>query len=268
MIDWDDAFDNSGYVPEADSLIEVWTESAAKFRDQMAKDGRCDLDVIYGTHQRMRYDLFYPDKVAIGTAIFVHGGYWHSRAKSDWSHFANGFLEMGWALAVLEYPLAPQFRLAEITDAIAKAVRKIAETSTGPLRLFGHSAGGHLVTRMTNRGVLSRPVTERIERVVAISGVFDLRPLLETQMNETLRISVDEARSESPVLAELSRLPITFWVGANERPEFLRQTRLAAETYEGKGLAANAVYHPGRNHFSVLLDLAEKDGLLLQEILR
>ena len=45
------------------------------------------------------------------------------------------------------YVLAPEARIAAITAMIAEAVAAAAAEVAGPVRLCGHSAGGHLVTR-------------------------------------------------------------------------------------------------------------------------
>ena len=86
------------------------------------------------------------------------------------------------------------------------------------------------------RGVLPEAVTRRLARVVSVSGVHDLRPLLNTGMNATLRLTEAEAAAESPALAEpLADVAFTAWVGAQERPEFLRQARLIEEAWAAKG---------------------------------
>ena len=264
MIDWDDAFDNSGYVPDAAEIGATWVADAAAFR----VDAVAEIDLSYGAGDREALDLFSPEAEPRGTVVFVHGGYWHSRAKSDWSHFAAGFLASGWAVAVLGYPLAPQVRVSQITACIADGVAHVAGRTAGPLRLVGHSAGGHLVSRMMCSGVLAADVVDRILRVVSVSGVHDLRPLVGTKMNDTLRLTEEEAVAESPSLALPCSVPVTFWVGAEERPEFLRQTRLIAESWGLRGADVSTVYDAGMNHFTVINGLTEPGSALVAEVLR
>lgn len=265
MVDWDDAFDNSGYVPNADEIGAAWVTEAAAFR---AAHWNSRLDHPYGAGDRESFDLFLPEGSPKGTVVFVHGGYWHMRAKSDWSHFSKGFLAAGWAVAIVGYPLAPAVRIAEITQSIATAVAEVAKTVDGPLRLVGHSAGGHLVSRMMCQGVLTDNLIARAQRVVSVSGVHDLRPLVGTRMNDTLGLTDIEAEAESPALLRPSNVPVTFWVGADERPEFLRQNRLAAEAWGLKGADVSAVYETGKNHFTVINGLADAHTALVAEVLR
>ena len=139
----------------------------------------------------------------------------------------------------------------------------------GPLLLSGHSAGGHLVTRMISAtSPLPEPVRARVRNTVSISGLHDLRPLMNTVMNATLRIDVAEAQTESPAL--LQPLPcarLTCWVGGSERPEFIRQSALLANIWIGLGAKTCAIEEPGRHHFNVIDGLADPSHPLVRTLL-
>ena len=269
MIDWDDAFDNTGHVAGAAVLPDRWAREAAAFRDEMAAGGRLRADLAYGTQARERLDLVLPAGQSAGLVVFVHGGYWRRFDKSSWTHLARGCAAAGWSVALPGYPLAPDARIAEITAAVARAVTVAAREVTGPIRLSGHSAGGHLVARMMCQGVLPAPIAARLARVVSISGVHDLGPLLATQMNKTLQLTPEEAASESPARRDpLGDVPFTAWVGTQERPEFLRQARFIEEAWARKGADVSAVYEPGHHHFSVIDGLARPDSALTRALLQ
>ena len=184
--------------------------------------------------------------------------------KSFWSHLAEGAVRRGWTFAVPSYPLAPEVRIRDITRTVARAIAYAAERVPGPIALAGHSAGGHLVARMACLdGPLSAAERERLVRVAPISGLFDLRPLMRTRMNRTLRLDEAEAVAESPALARpLPDLHLTAWVGADERPEFLRQSELIANVWTGVGAATKCVRLSGRHHFDVIGELTDLDSAL------
>lgn len=268
MIDWDDAFDNSGYVPGAADLPARWAQAAAQFRDVLVGQGRAELDIAYGGRTREQFDLFLPQTAAEGCVVFVHGGYWHKFDKSYWSHLAAGPLAHRWAVVMPSYPLAPSARLSQMTEAMTRAIGEIARSQSGPLILVGHSAGGHLMTRMMCRGVLADDVSARVRRVVTLSGVHHLDPLLATRMNETLQITANEAMSESPVhLDPIADIPLSIVVGDQERPEFLRQSRMLAERWSAKGVQVDTIFAPGQNHFNVIDGLGQPDSDLVSVIL-
>ncbi len=155
------------------------------------------------------------------------------------------------------YDLAPGMRIEQITALIAMAVAELARRFSGPIRLVGHSAGGHLVARMLSPGMLPDEVAKRIEKVVPISPVSDLAPLLRTSMNETLRLDEAEAARESPVHQPVPGVPVHVWVGAEERPVFLDQARGLAEAW-----ACPLTVEPGRHHFDVIEGLEGESPLL------
>ncbi len=268
-MDWDDAYDNRGHTPDWESYPPRWAEAAAAFRERMAGARRAQLDIAYGALSRERFDLFLPEGTAQGLVIFVHGGYWRSLAKSDWSHLAEGALARDWAVAMPGYTLCPAVRVTQITYQIGTAIGAAARQLGGPIRLVGHSAGGHLVARMVCEDApLSASVASRLGAVLSISGVHDLRPLLRTAINQDLQLDRAEARAESPaLLTPREDVPVTCWVGADERPEFRRQTALLANIWTGCGVQTRAVEEPGRHHFDVIDALADPDSPLLAALL-
>lgn len=258
--DWDDAYANGVNIPGGERWPEAWVQPAADFRTVTGK--RAEIDVAYGDHPRERFDLFRPAGEPRGLFVFVHGGYWLAFDKSYWSHLAAGAIGWGWAVAVPSYPLCPEVHVADITRSVARAVATAAARVGGPIRLAGHSAGGQIATRLLCGGTgLPDPVAGRLEKVMSISGVHDLRPLLRTKMNETLGLDLPEARSESPALLEpVLDVPVICWVGAAERAEFVRQNVLLANAWRGLGLATEAVEEPDRHHFNVIDGLEKADS--------
>lgn len=260
-MNWDDAYSNSAHIPGGDTFPARWSEAAAAFR----ATARARLDQRYGPGERDVYDLFLPAESPRGTVVFVHGGYWLAFDKSSWSHLAAGPLAQGWAVALPSYTLCPGARIGEIVRQIGRAVARIAEDSPGEIRLAGHSAGGHLVTRMSCSG---SPFTGRIAKTLSISGLHDLRPLLQTSMRAELRLDEAEAAAESPaLLIPRAGTAVTCWAGAGERPEFIRQTALLANIWTGLGAEMKQVIAPGRHHFDVFDELAQPNSPMVAELL-
>ncbi len=266
---WDDAYTNGAYIPGGDAYPAKWAANAEAFRNEMSRNGRAALDQPYGSHPRERFDLFMPGRKPVGLFVFVHGGYWMRFDKSSWSHLAAGALARGWAVALPSYTLCPEVRIAGITAQVGRAVTAIAARIGGGLRVAGHSAGGHLVSRLNCAdSPLPAAVRERIAHTVSISGLHDLRPFLKTTMNNTLRLDAVEAVRESPAL--LMPLPgarVTCWVGSAERPEFLRQNALLANIWTGVGGRMAKHEAEGRHHFDVIEELADPASLLMSALL-
>lgn len=269
MTDWDQAYDNRAAVglAKVEAQIADWTTRASEFRAELTSQNRARLDQPYGDGDRHRFDLFLPEGATRGLVVFGHGGYWRSFDKSLWSHLAAGALGHGFAVAVPSYSLCPEVRVRDITQEFARFVTVIAGQIDGEIRLVGHSAGGHLVARMVS-GALAPALARRIAKVISISGVHDLRPLLRTSINQTLGLDLAEARAESPALLEpIEGVDLLCWAGGDELPAFRAQNRLLADIWHGLGAGTEAVEAPGRHHFDVIAPLADPASDLVAAVL-
>lgn len=263
ITDWDDAYDNSGHVPQVAQLAEDWLRKSDAFHAARPRE-----TLQYGPGARQFVDLYRPEKAAQGLVLFVHGGYWHLRTGRDFSFLAAGALARGYAVGIVTYTLAPEARMSAITADIRAALACAADAVGGPIHLAGHSAGGHLVSRMGCAGVLDGALAQRIAHILSISGIHDLRPILRTRMNKVLGMDAAEAAAESPaLLAPRDGLRLTCVVGSDERPELLRQTDLLANIWWGFGVETRAVHLPGLHHFDVIDGLATPDGQLTRMLL-
>jgi acetyl esterase/lipase len=271
--DPEDAYENRLHIPHADRHLAAWPMNAAAFRDHHQDSER---DLAYGTDARTSYDLFLPAggiDAAKGIVGVIHGGYWVALSKNDFSHLASGLLDRGWAVAMIGYTLAPQARISGITREIAAAVTRLGEIGAGPLRLAGHSAGGHLVTRMMCRDVtLGSAALERLDRVVSISGLHDLRPLQTLAKNDLWQLDDAESVQESPALqrpranVDLANVDLVCVAGADERPEFIRQNALLPLAWQGLGVPGHCQLLAGHNHFTIIETMTDPGSQLCQLI--
>lgn len=257
----DNDYANGAYISGADSFPPRWIAQSKTFREALG--ARSHVSIPYGDGPRQVFDMFVPPSPSKGTVVFVHGGYWLAFDQSYWSYLAAGPLAHGWAVAMPSYDLCPDVRINQITKQIAIAVGVIAEQGDGPLALAGHSAGGHLVSRMLDREVFGSGLEGRLKAVVPISPVSDLRPLLRTSMNDDFQMDAAEAAAESPVLmTDRYDVPVSVWVGADERPAFLDQARWLAESWD-----ADHVVVPGKHHFDVIDALGDPDSQMVRALI-
>ena len=255
--DPDRDYANGDFIPGAGDYPPRWARLANGFRRSLGR--RAELDLAYGGTPREVLDLFLPEGAAKGVVVFVHGGYWHLFSKAHWSHLAAGPLARGYAVAIPSYTLAPAARIGEMTAEIARACWFVGTRVAGPMVVTGHSAGGHLAARMGNAD-LAVPVA----RVVPISPLAELGPLMATGMNVTLKIDAGEAAAESPARHPLrDGVTAQVWVGAEERPAFLWQARVLAEEWSCPWTA-----DPGQHHFSVIDGLGDPDSPLCEALLK
>lgn len=264
-IDWDEAYANAAYIEGGEHFPKMWAREAAEFR----RLSDHDLNIPYGERPRERYDLFFPEGDAKGLFVFIHGGYWLSFDKSHWSHFAAGATARGWTVMMPSYDLCPDVPLSSITMEIGAAITHAAKREAGPIVIAGHSAGGHLAAcMMCEDAPLEPDIAARVRRALGISGLYDLRPLQKTRMNDKLRITDEMAVAESPQFCSPREgAEMIVWVGRDERPEFLRQSKMFAAMWAAKGASIELQIEMGRHHFDVIESLANPRSEMIKSAL-
>jgi arylformamidase len=197
--------------------------------------------------------------------VFIHGGYWRSLDKSDFSWIAPPLVNHGIAVALLNYGLAPKTALEDIVRqtlrALAWLYRNADQYGFDPERIYvsGHSAGGHLTAMMMAAlwDVYAPDLPRNLVKGgLAISGLYDLEPLVYAPfINGDLKLDVRRARRLSPAyLPPATRAPLYTAVGALESSEFRRQNALIGKRWPQNFV--RDVPMPGCNHLTVCDELA------------
>jgi len=101
----------------------------------------------------------------------------------------------------------------------------------------------------------------------AISGVFDLSPLLHVTQNQDLRLNAAAARSASPIHWPVpAGRALDAVVGALESSEFLRQSKLIADGWRSRGIATRHEEIAGTNHFTVVDALSDANSAMTKRV--
>jgi arylformamidase len=252
-VDFQAEYNNSGKVPDAPAIVAAWSVAAAAFR---AGHAQSELDLAYGTTERTKLDIFWPDAGRDAPmAMFIHGGYWRMLDKSSSSHLARGLLAHGVAVAMPSYDLCPNVTLSVIVDEVLQAAAFLHRRYGKTMLATGHSAGGHLAAMLLAQ-------SPSVTAALPISGLFDLAPLRATTVNEALQLDAAEAARLSPLLLPRPAGRLRAVVGGTEGAEYTRQSRSIAEAWGGswESLA-------GHNHFTIVSELADPGSSIVQHAL-
>ena len=260
-------YNNRVLVPEHPQYFARWADRSTHARRTMS----CELGLRYGAMPGETLDLF-PARKGDGTCMmFIHGGYWRSLDKNDFSFLAPAWVDAGVSLAVVNYDLCPNVSVEEIVRQMLRASRWLylnaEEHGMDQDRLYvsGHSAGGHLSAMLM---CALWPVFEAslprdlFKGGLAISGIYDMRPLVGVDwLQADLRLDEASALKVSPVfLSPATRAPIMTCVGGQESSEFRRQNALIGERW--RAAFSGDVAMPEAHHFSVVDGLAEPGSAL------
>jgi len=199
--------------------------------------------------------------------VFVHGGYWQALSAEASTYLAPAAVALGWSYAALEYTIAPAGAVSAMVDECVAALSAVLAHASVPSQVVvaGHSAGAHLVAMCALDGRAER-VVHHIDRVVLVSGVFDLRPLVATSVNEPLDLDAESAGALSPMLHLPSpgegRPEVVIAWGDDDTDAFAAQSRHYAMLLSATGLSVRAFECQGRHHFDVVDELVDQSSTL------
>lgn len=266
-MDLETEYNNRARVPEHVDILSGLQRQAEHYRDCAGGE----YDLAYGDDERHRCDIFRSkDDTAQCMAVFVHGGYWQTLDKNSFSHLARGLEIHGVATAMPSYRLCPNVCIPDIIEDIRKACVWLWNRHKRHLVVAGHSAGGHLAAAMLATEWEAYDAPDDLVRAgFGISGVYDLRPLIPTSLNKALKLSDASALAASPLMWPTPQgTCFEAWVGADESPEFLRQSQTLAACWSGAGAKAKYVELAGTNHFTVIEPLGDPASEMTQDLAR
>lgn len=234
------------------------------------RDGACELDLRYGAAERCTFDFFDAGPAARGVLIYLHAGYWQRRDKAGFRFIAPALVRRGLHVAMVNYPLCPTVSLAALTETVRAAVPAVLGRVDAalPLVTAGHSAGGHLAMEMALTDWTARGLPmATVAGVIALSGLYDLAPLVQTSLNENLRLDAASAADASPLYrAAPDGPPLLLAAGADETPAMREQSRRMHEVWLAMGNPSVLHLEPGADHFSLLQRLVAPRSALGRQV--
>ena len=245
---------NSVAVEGSTEIVAGWEKLSHDMRARHPDH----LDLRYGPRPRNRID-FLKVRDHAPTLLFIHGGYWQTRAKEIFTHFAAGPMAHGINVALIGYTLAPDATLDEIVAEIHAGIDFLAGQlpalggDTNGIVVSGWSAGGHLTSVALSHS--------QVRAGMAISGIYDLEPIRASYLNAKLGLDEAMSRRNSPMMqAGGAPKPLSLVVGSVELPLLRRQTADFAGHRAKYGLPVTYEEIPGANHFTIMDEMAAATG--------
>jgi arylformamidase len=267
-LDFDAEYNTRASVPEHADIVAAWERDATVHR---STHRLAQIGLKYGPSPRQTLDLFRPDLDSVGAAIlFIHGGDWQSLSPALFSHFARGANERGLTFAVAGYDLCPEVKILNIIGQIRAAAIALHRRIGRAVVAVGHGAGGHLAACLvaTDWSTIDPALPpDLVPAGLALSGIFDLKPVVATSLNAKLGLDDNEAHRLSPLNWQIAAgRTFDAWVGEDETVEFQRQARDLATAWGEREVNARMVVVPGANHFDVVTPLADPNSTLTHRL--
>lgn len=241
--------------PDFPQVLQQWQQATAAIATTLLTES----DIAYGDAPLQRFDFYRAQGVQRPLLVFIHGGYWQGGDKRDIGFIAAPYVKAGISVAVINYSLAPQARIEDMVAEVQALLATIAQQAdrlgidVNRVSLMGHSAGGHLAAF-----VAAQASALPVQAVFAISGVFDLVPLIPTSLNKALTLDEQRADALSPVLqAGPTGTRMHTIIGELETAQFHLQAAVMANCWP-QVVAHHVV--PQTHHYTVLFPLADANS--------
>ncbi len=220
-------------IPEHPHIFTRWQKDSALVRRTQAGL----LDLPFGNSPGERLDFYPAHTPNAPLLVFIHGGWWRSLDKSDFTFLVPAYRRQGFNVALTNYTLAPQASIEEITRQQLRALAWLYrhadryEFDRDRIVVAGHSAGGHLAAMMlaARWPEWSEDLPfDLVKAGVLLSALTDLDVIRHVDfVAEDLKLTEDSIARLSPALMPQSHpAPFITGVGALESDEFKRQNAL------------------------------------------
>jgi arylformamidase len=270
----------SSCVADLDALLAAYRTESERARAAVPPQTHA-----YGALPSERVDVF---SAGPGSPahVFVHGGYWQELSKDDSSFPGPAFVERGITYIAVDYGLAPEFTLDQIVAQVRAALAWVHTHADGlgvdprGLVVSGSSAGAQLAAMATlTHWSRDEMPADLIGGLVLMSGVYDLRPLVDTYINDAVRMDRAVAERNSPLLhvargsarpgvPPVPPIPAVIAWGEHETGAFKQQSARFADAWQRAGHPVTRLEAAARNHFDIVHDLADPATPLGAEVLR
>ena len=231
------------------------------------------LDVSYGNGFGEKVDIFPAPHSNAPVFVFIHGGYFRSLDKRQYSYIAKPFVDSGCTVALINYDLAPAVTVEQIIHQNIRAFMWIYENITrwngnaGNIVMCGHSVGAFLVAKILEFN-WRQEVRQSISGAVLLSGLYDLTKMKHSYLNTSLKLSDEDVTTLSPIFADISDFPHSIIaVGEDETEEFIEQSRKYSSKLADSKKSHEYLFLEDKNHYSVSRLLSNKNNQLMKRIL-
>jgi len=253
----DAAYNNNAAVADSAKWIQLRNNASADYRAAHPRF----LNLTYAPSERTAFDLYPASYPGAPCLVFIHGGYWQRNSRDLFACFAEGPAAAGWSVAIPGYTLAPKTNLRGIVAEIGQALDWLVANGprygiAGPLVISGWSAGGQLAAfHLAHPGVAAG---------LAISGIYDLAPLRDTNLNDALKLTDAEIAEFSQLRLPVTHKPLIISFGTAELPTLVNDAWRLHELRSREGAPGQILPIAGADHFSILRELQMPEGALVR----
>ncbi|MDU0369822.1 alpha/beta hydrolase [Hymenobacter endophyticus] len=277
------------------ALIGMMGALVAGTEYAVARPSRRTADVVYVpvtdtayNATRHRLDVYAPKEKSATprpVVVFIHGGSWNSGSKNFYSFIGRRLAKQGVVVVIINYRLAPQVRVPQMTDDCARAVAwtaaHIQDYGGDPQRLFvmGHSAGGGLAALLTADDALFRrwglprnPIKGAILDDPAGLDMYDYLQKMQYPNDEQYLVPFSKNPAVWKQTSALYHVtthtpPFILFIGGETYPSISSSSARFRERLLALGHAPQYTVLPGKKHIPMVLQLYWQHNIIYRQLL-
>ncbi|XP_071801848.1 kynurenine formamidase-like [Asterias amurensis] len=265
-----------------DHMLKHFTDTVTKGSDATRRCTVHESNIPYGDEtKKQKLDLYLPEHQTedAPVLVFFHGGYWKAFSKEVHGLVAMHPVKKGAVVAIVGYTISPEGTLEQMLKEVEQAFVFIARKfpKSRGFYLCGHSAGGQLGAMMLTIDWSSKYgfPKDLIKGCFFMAGVFDLRPISQSCVNEPLKLTREEAYRVSPITPEnlskaiqlSSHCRVVNVCGGCDAKFFGLWTRDYTKKLAQNGVNATYELFPEMDHFEPVERLVEEDFIITKMLL-
>ena len=221
--------------------------------------------VPFGDHPRQRLDLYLPRRPGarpLPILLFFYGGSWATGTREGYGFAGRALASCGFAVAVPDYRLVPEFRFPAFLEDGAAAARAVCALAPaygadpGRIVLAGHSAGAWIAAMLALDRTWLGTGHAAICGLAGLAGPYDFLPLDSAATRRAFGGVADLAATQPVNFVSAAAPPALLLHGARDRTVAPRHSLELARRLRAAGAEAEARIYPRLGHVGLATALA------------
>eukprot|EP01147_Barroeca_monosierra_P000434 gene434-3772_t len=265
---------------DADSVIQAHIQTLKCATEAARIDTSCTYSrTHYGPGCFELIDAYLPKTVKPHSAVlYIHGGMWQALSIDESGFAAGPLTSRGIALFALEYTIAPKGNIRQMVHQTATAVAYVLRSTSCPLVIAGHSAGGHLAAQMQwidwSKYDLSSCDLNRVCGIFAVSPLLHLKPVQLSYANENLMLTDEDVTSFSPLIligkrqSNFLTCQVVLVIAQHEPTEFRNHSEEYATQLSSHGTPVKLIDCNDVDHFDCIERLSSPEHCITTALIQ
>jgi arylformamidase len=267
QVDLDAAYDQAVYAPLRLEILKRYYSISETARSRIGQP----IHESYGPTAVEKLDIYRAKHAKAPIFVFIHGGAWLGGEAKQYGFAAEMFVNAGAHYVALDFIAVKEAGgdLRVMAEQVRRGIAWVyqnADKFGGDRDRFyigGHSSGGHLcgVALVTDWQKDFGLPADMVKGALCMSGLYDMKPVRLSKRSSYVMFTdeIEQAMSSQRHL-DLLRAPVLVTYGANDTPEFQRQSRDFAAAVKSTGKLVDLIEGPHFNHFEMAESLGNPYG--------